>query len=102
MVKCSNLLKIFNMSHIFQCSFYTTNSLYVLHIFPKTRVYDNSNGMRNIFLLLTQAAQFDFLKCTHFCKPFKLVMIQKSSKINQIKFKCLMISARRAGTFAPS
>ena len=46
----------------------------MLHIFPKTRVYDNSNGMRNIFLLLTQAAQFQFLKSPHFfLTPFNLI-----------------------------
>ena len=31
-------------------------------ILPKTRAYDDSNDMHDIFLLLTQAVQFEFLK----------------------------------------
>ena len=32
----------------------------IVLIFPKTRVYDDSNDMHNVFLLLIQAAQFEF------------------------------------------
>ena len=32
------------------------NTTKIVLIFPKTRVNDNSNGMHNVFLLLTQAA----------------------------------------------
>ena len=39
-------------------------------IFPKTRVYDDSNGMHNICLLLTQAAQFEFKKMYAFFPQF--------------------------------
>ena len=72
MVKCSNSFETFQpFSHIFQRSSYTTNSTKIVLIFPKTRVYDDSNIMHNIFLLLIQAAQFKLIifkylkhKCT--------------------------------------
>ena len=35
-------------------------------IYPKTRAYDDSNGIHNILLLLTQSAEFEFEKCAHF------------------------------------
>ena len=35
-------------------------------IFPKTRVYDGSNSMNNIFLLLIQVAQCQFQEGQHF------------------------------------
>ena len=41
-------------------SSFTISSTGMVLIYPKTRAYDNSNGMHNIFLLLTQAAQFEF------------------------------------------
>ena len=38
----------------------------IVLIFPKNILLSGSNGMRNIFLLLTQAAQFEFLTSRHF------------------------------------
>ena len=32
----------------------------IVLIFPKNRIHSGSNGMRNIFLLFTQPAQFKF------------------------------------------
>ena len=55
------LLKTFQpFSQIFQNCSLTTNSTKTVLIFSKTRAYDDSNDMCNIFLLLTQAAQFEF------------------------------------------
>ena len=38
----------------------------IVFIFPKNRLHSGSNDMHNIFLLLTQAAQLQFLKSPHF------------------------------------
>ena len=42
----------------------------IVFIFPETRAYSRSNGMHNIFIILTQATQFEFKKVLIFCKPF--------------------------------
>ena len=38
----------------------------IVFIFPENRLLSGSNDMRAFFLPLTQAAQFEFLKSTHF------------------------------------
>ena len=49
----------------------------IVFIYPKARVYDNSNGMYEIFLLLTLATQFELKKFENFSTTFKCVYLQK-------------------------
>ena len=61
MVKCSNYFKLFNLFlTFFNVAPKTTNSTKTVLMFSKNRAYDDSYGMHNMFLLLTQAAQFEF------------------------------------------
>ena len=58
MLKCPNWLKTWLLKHF---------------IFPKTRVHSGSNGIHTVFLPLTKAAQFEFLKSMHFSySPFRM------------------------------
>ena len=44
----------------------------IVFIFTETRAYSRSNGMHNIFIILTQATQFEFKFI--FCKPFMFIL----------------------------
>ena len=47
----------------------------IVFIFPETRAYSRSNRMHDIFLILTQATQFEFKKVLIFCKPFMFICL---------------------------